>query len=51
MAWSFGAKRYDALRTSKRQALKQVFPDAVSSANDQMIIGHDGGLVDWLRRL
>lgn len=35
----------------KRQALKQVFPDAVSSANDQMIIGHDGGLVDWLRRL
>jgi integrase/recombinase XerD len=35
----------------KRQALKQVFPDAVSSANDKMIIGHDGGLVDWLRRL
>jgi integrase/recombinase XerD len=35
----------------KRQALQQVFPDVVPSANDKMIIGHDSGLVDWLRRL
>jgi integrase/recombinase XerD len=35
----------------KRQALKQVFPDVVPSANDKMIIDHDGGLVGWLRRL
>ena len=35
----------------KRQALKQIFPDVVPSANDKMIVGHDGGLVDWLRRL
>lgn len=35
----------------KRQALAQVFPDVVPSANGQMIIGHDGGLVGWLRRL
>jgi integrase/recombinase XerD len=35
----------------KRQALAQVFPDVVPSVNSQMIIGHDGGLVGWLRRL
>jgi integrase/recombinase XerD len=35
----------------KRQALKQIFPDVASSANDKTIIGHGGGLVDWLRRL
>jgi site-specific recombinase XerD len=35
----------------KRQALKQLFPDVVLSATDKPIIGHDSGLVDWLRRL
>jgi hypothetical protein len=35
----------------KRQALKQVFPDVVPSANDKMVIDHDGGLLGWLRRL
>jgi len=35
----------------KRQALGQVFPDVLPSANGKMIIGHDGGLVGWLRRL
>ena len=34
-----------------RQALAQVFPDVVPSANGQMIIGHEGDLVGWLRRL
>lgn len=35
----------------KRQALKQVFPDVVPSASSKMIIGYDGSLVSWLRRL
>ena len=35
----------------KRQALEQVFPDALPSSNGKAIIGHDGGLVGWLRRL
>lgn len=35
----------------KRQALEQVFPDVVPSENGKTIIGHDGGLVGWLRRL
>lgn len=35
----------------KRQALEQVFPDVVRSEGGKVIIGHDGGLVGWLRRL
>lgn len=30
-------------------ALKQVFPDVVPSANDKMMIGHDGGLATACR--
>ena len=32
----------------KRQALEQVFPNVAPSANDKMIVGHDGGLLGWL---
>ncbi|MGM4884880.1 tyrosine-type recombinase/integrase [Rhizobium sp. 62_C5_N11_2] len=35
----------------KRQALEQVFPDVMSSAKDQTIIAHDGGILGWLRSL